>query len=80
MDLIVETVEALIAERGETDKIWGSMAKQALKRRKPGFTESYYGFRTFSQLLEDAQYRGQLELERDERSGGYIIHLPANDD
>ena len=80
VDLIIETIEALIAERGEADKIWGSMVKQALKRRKPGFNESYYGFRTFSQLLEDGQRRGLLELERDERSGGYIIHLPAHDD
>jgi len=80
VDLIIETIEALIAERGETDKIWGSMVKQALKRRKPGFNESYYGFRTFSQLLEDGQRRGLLELERDERSGGYIIRLPAHDD
>ena len=80
VDLIIETVEALIAERGEADKIWGSMVKQALKRRKPGFNESYYGFRTFSQLLEDGQRRGLLELERDERSGGYIIRLPAHDD
>jgi len=80
VDLIVETIEALIAERGEADKIWGSMVKQALKRRKPGFTESYYGFRTFSQLLEDGKRRGLLELESDERSGGYIIHLPAHDD
>jgi len=80
VDLIIETVEALIAERGEADKIWGSMVKQALKRRKPGFNESYYGFRTFGQLLEDGQCRGLLELERDERSGGYIIHLPAHED
>ncbi len=80
VDLIVETIEALIAERGESDKIWGSMVKQALKRRKPGFTESYYGFRTFSQLLEDGERRGLLALERDERSGGYIIHLPGHDD
>jgi len=80
VDMIVETIEALIAERGEADKIWGSMVKQALKRRKPGFTESYYGFRTFSQLLEDGKRRGLLELESDERSGGYIIHLPAHDD
>ena len=80
VDLIIETIEALIAERGEEDKIWGSMVKQALKRRKPGFNESYYGFRTFSQLLEDGQRRGLLELERDERSGGYIIQLPAHDD
>ena len=80
VDLIIETIEALIAERGESDKIWSSMVKQALKRRKPGFTESYYGFRSFSHLLEDGQRRGLLELERDDRSGGYIIHLPAHED
>ncbi|MBW2157184.1 MAG: NYN domain-containing protein [Deltaproteobacteria bacterium] len=80
VELVVETVEALIAERGEADKIWGSMVKQALKRRKPGFTESYYGFRTFGQLIEYGQSRGLLELEKDERSGGYIIHLPAHED
>ena len=80
VELIVETIEALIAERGEADKIWGSMVKQALKRRKPGFNESYYGFRTFSQLLEDGERRGLLELESDERSGGYIIQLPAHED
>jgi hypothetical protein len=56
------------------------MVKQALKRRKPGFNESYYGFRTISQLLEDGQSRGLLELERAECSGGYIIHLPAHED
>ena len=80
VDLIVETVEALIAERGEADKMWGSMVKQALKRRKPGFNESYYGFKSFGQLLEEGQCRGLLELEKDERSGGYIIHLPAHED
>ena len=73
LDLILETLEALAEERGSEEKIWGSMVKQALKRRKPGFNESYYGFRTFSQLLEDAQSRSLLELERDERSGGYVI-------
>ena len=80
VDLIIETVEALIAERGEADKMWGSMVKQALKRRKPGFNESYYGFKSFGQLLEEGQCRGLLELEKDERSGGYIIHLPAHED
>jgi len=80
VELIIETVEALIAERGEADKIWGSMVKQALKRRKPGFNESYYGFRSFGQLIEYGQSRGLLELEKDERSGGYIIHLPAHED
>ncbi len=72
-DLIVETYEALVQERGEGEKIWGSMVKQALKRRKPGFNESYYGFRSYSQLLEEAQEQGIFDLERDEKSGGYII-------
>lgn len=72
-DLIVETYEALVEERGEGGKIWGSMIKQTLKRRKPGFSESYYGFRSFGQLLEEAQAAGILELEREEKSGGYII-------
>jgi len=72
-DLIAETYEALIEERGEGEKIWGSMIKQTLKRRKPGFSESYYGFRSFGQLLEEAEAQGILELERDEKSGGFII-------
>jgi uncharacterized protein (TIGR00288 family) len=72
-DLIVETLQALIAERGEGERIWGSMVKQALKRRKPGFNESYYGFRAFSDLLEEAQDKGLVKLEPDEKSGGYLI-------
>jgi uncharacterized LabA/DUF88 family protein len=75
IDLITETLDALIAERGEGDKIWGSMVKQALKRRKPGFNESYYGFRSFNGLLEEGQARGALALERDEKSGGYTVRL-----
>jgi uncharacterized protein (TIGR00288 family) len=73
MDLVLGTVEALVAERGEDERIWGSMVKQALKRRNPGFNESYYGFRAFSDLLEEAQKRQLLSLERDEKSGGYLI-------
>ena len=73
LDLVLETVEALFAERGEEDKIWGSMVKQALKRRKPGFNESYYGFRTFSKLLDEAATRKLLEVEHDEKSGQIII-------
>ena len=73
VDLIMETVEALFAERGAEEKIWGSMVKQALKRRTPGFNESYYGFRSFGKLLEEAQGRGLLALEPDEKSGGVII-------
>ncbi len=72
-NLIVATYQALLEERGEGEKIWGSMIKQTLKRRKPGFSESYYGFHSFGDLLEEAQSHGILELERDERSGGYIV-------
>ena len=72
-DLVVDTYDALLAERGESGKIWGSMIKQALKRRKPGFSESYYGFSSFGELLREAEERGILEMERDEKSGSYII-------
>jgi len=77
-DLTLETIEALIAERGAGEQIWGSMVKQALKRRKPGFTESYYGFKSFSELLEEAQSRKLLELQHDEKSGGYILRMIAH--
>jgi uncharacterized protein (TIGR00288 family) len=72
-DVVVETLNALIAERGEGEKIWGSMVKQALKRRNPGFNESYYGFKAFSDLLEEAEKKGLVKLEPDEKSGGYLI-------
>jgi len=75
LDLILETIDALASERGEEGKIWGSMVKQALKRRKPGFNESYYGFRSFNELLEEAEERDLLSLERAERSGGYIVRM-----
>ena len=70
---VLETVDDLMSERGDEDPLWGSMVKQALKRRKPGFNESYHGFRSFSQLLEEMQTRGMLTLEHDKKSGGYII-------
>ncbi len=73
-DLVLATVDALLAERGEEGKVWGSMVKQALKRVRPGFNESYYGFRSFNRLLEEAAARRLLALERDEKSGGYLIH------
>lgn len=73
LDLVVETIQALFEERGEEEKVWGSMVKQALKRRNPGFNESYHGFRTFGAVLEEAQARKLLTLEYDEKSGGYII-------
>ena len=77
---MIETLQALIAERGEGERIWGSMIKQALKRRNPGFNESYYGFRSFNKLLEVAQSNHLLTLERDDKSGGYIVHMPSHDD
>ena len=80
VELVSATVEALLAERGAEEKIWGSMIKQALKRRKPGFAESYYGFRSFNALLEEAERRGVLALERDEKSGGYIVRPLAHEE
>src|SRR5439155_157768 len=78
LELVMQTVEALIAERGAEEKIWGSMVKQALKRRNPGFNESYYGFSSFSKLLDEAESRKMLQLERDEKSGGYIVKSVAH--
>jgi uncharacterized protein (TIGR00288 family) len=72
-DLMLGTLEALMAERDADERIWGSMVKQALKRRNPGFNESYYGFRAFSDLLEEAAEKGLIKLEPDEKSGGYLI-------
>jgi uncharacterized protein (TIGR00288 family) len=79
IDLIVSTTEALAQERG-ADKVWGSMVKQALKRRKPGFNESFYGYRSFNAMLEAAAQAGHLALEHDEKSGGYIVRLAASED
>jgi uncharacterized protein (TIGR00288 family) len=72
-DLVLDTIEALASERDQDEKIWGSMVKQTLKRRNPGFNETYYGFRTFSDLLEDAKKHRLIDLEADQKSGGYII-------
>ena len=73
IDLAVETAEDLFAERDAEEKVWGSMVKQAIKRRKPGFNESYYGFKNFGKLLEEARDRKLIDLEFDNKSGGYII-------
>jgi uncharacterized LabA/DUF88 family protein len=86
--LIMETVGALVEDRGEEQKIWGSMVKQTLRRRRPGFNERFHGFRSFNEMLEEAAARGWLSLERDSKSGGYILHpieggyvpLPAEDE
>ena len=76
-DLVLATIEALAEDREEDEKIWGSMIKQALTRQRPGFNESYHGFRSFSQLLEEAQARRLIEIEKDEKSGGYVVRTVA---
>jgi uncharacterized protein (TIGR00288 family) len=72
LEMVVETFDALVSERGDTGKIWASLLKDTLKRRRPDFSETYYGFRTFGNLLEDAQTRGLFEFGRDEKSGTYV--------
>src|SRR5579859_166852 len=72
-DLMLGTLEALTVERGADERIWGSMIKQAIKRRHPGFNETYYGFKAFSDLLEEAEQKGLIKLDPDEKSGGYIV-------
>jgi uncharacterized protein (TIGR00288 family) len=78
IELLMETAEDLFAERDVEEKVWGSMVKQAIKRRKPGFAESYYGFKSFGNLLEEARERKLIDLEFDAKSGGYIITRIAN--
>jgi uncharacterized protein (TIGR00288 family) len=72
-DLVVETLEAITQEREADEPIWGSMIKQTIKRRNPGFNERAYGFRSFNDMLLEAQKRGLLKLEEDEKSGGYRV-------
>jgi uncharacterized protein (TIGR00288 family) len=72
LEMVVETFDALVSERGDTGKIWASLLKDTLKRRRPDFSETYYGFRTFGNLLEEAQARGLFEFGRDEKSGTYV--------
>jgi uncharacterized LabA/DUF88 family protein len=72
IEMAIETFDALISERGDSGKIWASVLKNAIKRRKPDFNEGNYGFRTFGALLEEAQARGQLQLSRDDKSGTYV--------
>jgi uncharacterized protein (TIGR00288 family) len=75
LDLIAETLEALAEERGGSEPIWGSMIKQAIKRRHPGFNERAYGFKSFNDLLADGEKRGLLALRADEKSGGYTVRV-----
>jgi uncharacterized protein (TIGR00288 family) len=73
LDMVVETLDALAEERGANEPIWGSMIKQTIKRRHPGFNERAHGFRSFNDLLAEAEKRGLLSLQADEKSGGYTV-------
>jgi len=77
VEIAVQTFDALASERGDSGKIWASVLKNAIKRRKPDFNETYYGFRAFGNLLEEAQARGLLEFGRDEKSGAYVYRSAA---
>lgn len=72
VEMASETYEALVTDRDDGGRIWASVLKEAIKRRNPGFNENYYGFRTFGNLLEEAQARGLLEFGRDEKSGTWV--------
>jgi chromatin segregation and condensation protein Rec8/ScpA/Scc1 (kleisin family) len=72
-DLVLQTIEGLSADRGDDSKVWSSHVKQILKRRRPGFNESYYGFKSFQALLEEAAKRGLITLEREGNSGNYTV-------
>jgi uncharacterized protein (TIGR00288 family) len=69
--LLLDTLLALRRENKEI--IYSSMLKDTIKRKKPSFNEGYYGYRTFSELLEDAQSAGLLELEKHKTSGMYVV-------
>ena len=71
LELVLDTVEALFEEHD--DNLLASIVKQTLKRKRPNFSETWHGYRTFSQLLEDARKRKLLEIQKDEKSGGYVI-------
>jgi uncharacterized protein (TIGR00288 family) len=73
IELVVNTLDALAAERGDTEPIWGSMIKDAIKRRQPQFSERFHGFKTFGALLEAANQRGLIAIRRDEKSGNYQV-------
>jgi uncharacterized protein (TIGR00288 family) len=75
LDQLVETLDAITEEREENEPVWGSMIKQAIKRRNPGFNERAHGFGSFNDMLVEAQKRGLIMLQPDEKSGGYTVKL-----
>jgi uncharacterized protein (TIGR00288 family) len=77
IDLVLETLEELIEARGSDERIFASMVKQALKRRRPEFNESYHGYKGFAALLDDAAARGLLTVTHDDKTGQHLVRLPA---
>jgi len=73
LDLIVSTLEGLADDRSDDARIFGSFIKQTIRRRNPGFNERAYGFKSFNELLLEAQKRKLINLEADEKSGGYVV-------
>jgi len=77
IDLVLETLEELIEARGSDERIYSSMVKQALKRRRPEFNESYHGYKGFANLLDDMVARGLLVVTKDDKTGQHLVRLPA---
>jgi hypothetical protein len=77
VELAASTFADMMADRGENDRVWASVLKEVMKRRNPGFNESYFGFRTFGNLLEEAVNRGLLAVGRDEKSGTYVMRAQS---
>ncbi len=77
IEMLMETVDALIGEQGGDQGVWGWKVKEAIKRRSPQFSERFHGFRSFNAMLEAAGKRGLLDLLHDEKSGGYRIRPGA---
>lgn len=71
LDMVLDVVEALFQDRDGA--LHGSLVKETLKRKRPEFSERFHGYRSFSELLEDAKKRALLEVSRDDRSGGYVV-------
>ncbi len=69
--LLIDSILALMRENKPV--LWGSMIKETMKRKKPSFNEGYYGYSTFSDLLEDAERANILKLRRDRRAGTYVV-------
>ncbi len=69
--LLIDSIKALMRENKEI--LWGSMVKQTMQRKKPTFNEEYYGYNTFSDLLEDAQNNNIIKIKKDQKSGSYVI-------